>query len=129
MPSKYWDICILVTVWYLLIEVMIGIGATIAPIIATQFVSRGFVWSDYYFITLATSTICIFAVGLSFRNEHSTDGSVSDETRRNAQRGKLGIAVRRKITWIASTFIFLYQGAEVALGGWLVTFMIQVSPP
>lgn len=107
---------------------MVGIGATLAPIIATQFVSRGFVWSDYYLITLGTSTLCIFAVGLSFRNEHSTEGSGSNEIRRNAQRGKLGIAVRRKITWIAATFIFLYQGAEVALGGWLVTFMIQVFP-
>ena len=108
---------------------MTGIGASLAPIIATQFVSRGFIWSDYYFITLGTSTLCIFALGLSFRNENSsTDGSVSDETRRNAQRGKLGIAVRGKITWIAATFIFFYQGAEVALGGWLVTFMIKVSP-
>lgn len=36
------------------------------------------------------------------------------------------MAVKSKVTWIAAIFIFLYQGAEVALGGWLVTFMIQV---
>jgi len=103
-----------------------GVGATLAPIIATQLISRGCVWSTYYFITLALSTLCIFALGLTFRNEHK-NSSQSDVSRRDAQRGKLGIAVRSKITWVAAIFIFLYQGAEVALGGWLVTFMIQVS--
>ena len=103
-----------------------GVGATLAPIIATQLISRGCIWSTYYFITLALSTLCIFALGLTFRNEHK-NSTQSDVSRRDAQRGKLGIAVRSKITWVAAIFIFLYQGAEVALGGWLVTFMIQVS--
>ena len=96
-----------------------------APIIATL-VSRSSLWSNYYFIPLGLTVLSLVAVGLSFRNEHSADPSSTDESRRNSQRGKLGVAVRNKITWIAATFIFLYQGAEVALGGWLVTFMIQV---
>ena len=105
---------------------MIGIGATLAPIIATQFVSHGLLWSNYYFITLVLVLFSLIALGLTFRFEQFEDLSETEETRRNAQRGKLGIAVRMKVTWIASIFIFLYQGAEVSLGGWLVTFMIQV---
>jgi fucose permease len=103
----------------------IGIGATLAPIIATL-ISRSTLWSNYYFIPLGLTLTSLVAIGLSFRNEYSADPSSTDESRRNAQRGKLTVAVRNKITWIAATFIFLYEGAEVALGGWLVTFMIQV---
>jgi fucose permease len=99
----------------------IGAGATLAPILATQFISHGLLWSTYYFFTLGLQCLSVVGVGLSFRNEDA--GLV-----RTGQRGKLSIAMHSKITWIASTFIFLYQGAEVALGGWLVTFMIQVLP-
>jgi fucose permease len=102
-----------------------GIGATIAPILATL-ISRRSTWSNYYFITLGLAMISLVALGLTFRNEHSADPSHTDESQRTAQQGKLGIALRNKITWVAATFIFLYQGAEVALGGWLVTFMIHV---
>src|SRR2546430_15732552 len=102
-----------------------GIGATLAPIIATRLVSRGSVWSTYYFITLALSILCSCTLGLTFRNEDKSS-TPSDVSRRDMQRGKLAIAVKSKVTWIAPIFIFLYQGAEIALGGWLVTFMIQV---
>ena len=68
----------------------------------------------------------MFALGLTFRNEKTRDPSQTEEGERNAHRGKLGIALQTKVTWIAAIFIFLYQGAEVALGGWLITFMIQV---
>jgi fucose permease len=104
-----------------------GLGATLAPLMATA-ISRTSIWSNYYFITLCLSLVSLAALGISFRNENA-DPSVTDEMRRQRQRGKLGVAVRNKITWIAATFIFLYQGAEVALGGWLVTFMIQVHHP
>jgi len=100
------------------LALIIGIGATLAPIIATL-VSRSSIWSNYYFIQLGLTLISLVAIGLSFRNEHSES---------NARRGNLAVAIRNRITWIAATFIFLYQGAEVALGGWLVTFMIQVLP-
>ena len=117
-----------------------GIGAAIAPLLATQFVSHGLRWSDYYFITLGLACLSLVGLGITFRNEHSAASSEA----RSRQRGKLGLAIRNHITWVAATFIFLYQGAEVgtfpcsfalvfislierlALGGWLVTFMIQV---
>ena len=103
-------------------------GATLAPIFATQLVSHGARWSDYYFITLGLGCISLVGLGLTFRNEHSADPAGSSEAR-SRQRGKLGVAVRNHITWVAATFIFLYEGAEVALGGWLVSFMIQVTSP
>lgn len=31
-----------------------------------------------------------------------------------------------RVSWICSLFLLGYVGAEVALGGWIVTFMIRV---
>ena len=91
-----------------------GGGATIAPILATQFVSHGLRWSDYYFITLGLSCLSLVGLAITFRNEHSADPAASSEAR-SRQRGKLGLAVRNHVTWVAATFIFLYQGAEVGM--------------
>jgi fucose permease len=31
-----------------------------------------------------------------------------------------------RVTWLCAAFLLGYVGAEVALGGWIVTFMIRV---
>lgn len=31
-----------------------------------------------------------------------------------------------RVAWLVSFFLFLYVGIEVALGGWIVVFMINV---
>lgn len=31
-----------------------------------------------------------------------------------------------RVTWLCSALLFLYMGVEVALGGWIVTFMSRV---
>jgi fucose permease len=103
-----------------------GIGGTIGPIIATSIVSKGKLWSKYYFITLSTSLFSAVASGWFFRHhegEHSTrllsalqreasrqTGGVS----RQSKRGLLVQALKYKVTLIGALFTFAYQGAEVS---------------
>ena len=35
-------------------------------------------------------------------------------------------ALRNKVTWMAASFLLVYVGIEVAVGGWTVTFMLRV---
>lgn len=35
-------------------------------------------------------------------------------------------AIKHKVTWMCAAFFFCYVGGEVALGGWIVTFMNKV---
>ena len=35
-------------------------------------------------------------------------------------------AVMNRITWLCSLFLLIYVGTEVAIGGWVVTFMLRV---
>lgn len=47
----------------------------------------------------------------------STSGPPKSQTRE---------AIKSKITWLIATFLLAYVGVEVALGGWIVTFMLQM---
>lgn len=56
--------------------------------------------------------------GAVFRSENPVDGG-------NA-RGRVGEALRKRITWVTSLFLFIYMGIEVGVGGWIVTFMLDI---
>lgn len=42
-----------------------------------------------------------------------------------ARQSRLRESLSSRVTWITALFLLGYVGAEVALGGWLVTFMIR----
>lgn len=37
------------------------------------------------------------------------------------KESRLQEALKKRVTWVASVFLLCYVGAEVALGGWIVT--------
>ena len=41
-------------------------------------------------------------------------------------KGATRKALKTRVAWISAFFLLLYVGIEVALGGWIVTFMIEV---
>jgi fucose permease len=114
-----------------------GIGGTIGPIIATSIVSRGEIWSRYYFITLATCTFGAWFSGWSFWNyeqEHNVQHQAALQRQVNREetatsgvqsKGKLLVkALKYGVTLIGALFTFGYQGAEVSISGWVISFLI-----
>ena len=108
-----------------------GLGATIAPLIATTMITKaGWPWYTWYYfmigaaaIELATSLHAFWgASGKVFRDAHPR---TSDE---GGSRLKEAIMKRpaARVNWICALFLLGYVGIEVALGGWIVQFMIQV---
>jgi fucose permease len=65
-------------------------------------------------IELSTS-FAAFSPMTGQKYRESNPGTSSDS--------RLKEALRSRATWVASAFFFLYVGVEVALGGWVVTFM------
>lgn len=41
------------------------------------------------------------------------------------QKGAMKLALTNHITWLISLFIFCYQGSEVSLGGWIVSYLLD----
>lgn len=49
-----------------------------------------------------------------------------EENKKGGLRDALFKRPSARVTWLCSLFLLGYVGCEVALGGWIVTFMIRV---
>nr|POE72432.1 bypass of stop codon protein 6 [Quercus suber] len=108
-----------------------GLGATIAPLIATTMITKsGLPWYYWYYVMIGCSVV---ELGTSLHAFWSADGAAFREDNprtSNAAGSRLKEATLRlpaaRVTWLAALFLLGYVGAEVALGGWIVTFMLRV---
>ena len=107
-----------------------GIGGTIAPLIATLMVSSGALWFDFYAILLGLSIIngiTAFFVNRNFEAETeptllTTTSNTNPPSTTNTT--SLLKAIKDKTTILGALFIFAYQGAEVSLSGWILSFLL-----
>ena len=89
-----------------------GLGATLAPVIATSMVTRyGLKWNTFFFvmvgvaaIDLALSTFAFWhASGVEYRRYNASA---------NAAGGRMRAALSSRVTWICSFFLLAYVGSE-----------------
>lgn len=125
-------------------------------IATTLVTKAGWHWYEFYYIMIGGAVIeCVWmttafwrADGAAYRAAHAriavpssngnqTSPSSSDEKEttdhflsrflaRHRARSRTAEAVTSRVTWLASFFLLVYVGIEVALGGWVVTFMRRV---
>ncbi|KAL7627399.1 hypothetical protein AAE478_001592 [Parahypoxylon ruwenzoriense] len=109
-----------------------GIGGTIGPLIATSIVSAGALWSRYYLLTLG---FALFNLGFStwsfWDYEKELGGGDSNQLTETASRtpadlqmSAMLIAFKSRVVLLGAIFIFAYQGAEVSISGWVISFLI-----
>lgn len=132
-----------------------GVGATVTPIVASTLVTKcGWQWFEvfYLFIGLAlldlgcSVTAFTHSDGTSFRHQASSDGTNVDRAFQQAGPDRMVLtdkyswkkyaqkftqshaikALRNKVVLVCAAFLLVYIGVEVAIGGWLVTFMIDI---
>ncbi|KAJ1328177.1 MFS transporter FHS family glucose/mannose:H+ symporter [Microdochium nivale] len=128
-----------------LLHGLYGLGAVLAPLIATTLITKaGLGWWYYYYIMIGmaglelTCTTYTFwsATGEAYRASLADHGDKPSETAGEAaspaqkQDGGLAHALFHRpgarVTWVCAVFLLGYVGIEVALGGWIVEFMMQV---
>ncbi|KAF2401487.1 MFS general substrate transporter [Trichodelitschia bisporula] len=108
-----------------------GLGATVAPIIATSMITQGgFPWYYFYYLMLAVAALELLASSTAFWSATGAEYRAAHPRTPGAEGGRMKEALFRRpaarVTWICSLFLFVYVGAEVALGGWITTFMLRV---
>lgn len=70
-------------------------------------------------LELATSLTSFWPeTGHKFRN---TNGAESSHN-----KGATRESLKQRVTWVSAVFLLIYVGIEVALGGWIVTYLIRV---
>lgn len=110
-----------------------GIGGTAGPLVATALVTTaGAAWSRYYLLTLG---IGVAAVALSLWSFWGIERERSPAAREGEERldgggsslllGGMVTALRMRVVLLGAVFIFAYQGAEVSISGWVISFLIQ----
>ena len=117
-----------------------GIGGTIGPLIATAMVTQGgLLWNRYYLLTLSVTTFNLAFAGWSFWHYEAESGQGLLDTTPNAGRiqtsnshgqtpgqfANMLKAFTSKTVILGALFIFAYQGAEVSISGWVISFLIN----
>lgn len=119
-----------------------GIGGTVGPLIATAMVSHGVRWSFYYCLPLAVAVFNLgFAVWSFYSYEQDLPVQLRTSLEQTASRQQqqqqplssgpttkkqlLMQALRNRVTLTGALLIFAYQGAEVSVSGWVVSFLIS----
>ncbi|KAF2964428.1 hypothetical protein GQX73_g9153 [Xylaria multiplex] len=111
-----------------------GIGGIIGPLIATSIVSNlgDNAWSRFYFLTISFSVVCAAFYLWAFWNyeneasatEMLTATSTGQSATPRAEISAMLRAFKSRVVLLGATFIFAYQGAEVSISGWVISFLI-----
>ena len=109
-----------------------GIGGTVGPLIATGLVTHGHVWSTFYFIALPLALLNLTLAFFSFHHFetdnpplHLLHPTASNPNPTTSRSQLLKAALRNKTTILGALFIFAYQGTEVSISGWVISFLIS----
>ncbi|KAG5826396.1 hypothetical protein H9Q74_003536 [Fusarium xylarioides] len=107
-----------------------GLGGTVSPLIATSMITQANLgWYDFYYVLLGMAVLETATLTYSFwpktaqkyREAVHTEGTRSEGT-----RAALFVKPHARVVWLCALFLLGYVGAEVALGGWVVQFMLRV---
>lgn len=127
-----------------------GLGATLAPTVATSLITKAhWQWFQFYYLVVGAAMLELILLTSTFwtataakyraenpsaaMTEFSVTQHASEPTKKIVRlmnrvfgNSRTTEALKNKVTWICSLFISVYAGAEVGLGGWIVTFMINI---
>ena len=117
-------------------------GATISPLIATSMVNKySLQWYEFFYVLASLS---VLELGLGSIVWWSETAQTFRQKIAGNKKNRTKDALKEKIMWICCVFMFCYVGVEgqsvfqssnindaidallVSLGGWIVTFMLQV---
>lgn len=104
-----------------------GLGGLLAPIIATAAVTHGVPFARIYTILLAIRVVNFGFTGWAFWNfEQDNPRLVAvDQEQSSSKVRELGEALKNRTTLLGALYIFAYQGAEVSISGWVISFLIN----
>jgi fucose permease len=108
-----------------------GAGAVVAPLIATSMIaSAGLPWYYWYYVMIGAAALELATSFAAFYKADAAAFRLANPRTSDAAGSRLREAIARlpaaRTTWLAALFLLGYVGAEVALGGWIVVFMMDV---
>ncbi|KAJ5058958.1 major facilitator superfamily domain-containing protein [Bipolaris maydis] len=109
-----------------------GLGAVLAPLIATTMVTKGnrLPWYSFYYVMIGMAVLELGTSMTAFWRETGAKYRAANprttDTKDNRMKEALFRLPQARVTWLCALFLLGYVGIEVALGGWIVKFMLEV---
>ncbi|KAL6302999.1 MFS general substrate transporter [Sparassis latifolia] len=115
-----------------ILHAVYGVGALSSPLVSTQF-SQLPRWSLHYLVSLGialANTVFLIAV-IRFRTQDECLADIGQapadhSALSNSEDSKYKQIFRLRPLHLLAFFILVYVGVEVTIGGWIVTFIINV---
>ncbi|CAA7269995.1 unnamed protein product [Cyclocybe aegerita] len=107
-----------------------GCGAFAAPLVSTQFAQLPR-WSFHFLASLGLAISNTILLVLVFKLKSQDEclrqaGEVIPERTAESEQGTFKTVMRTKAVHLLAVFILIYVGVEVTIGGWIVSFIIEV---
>jgi fucose permease len=109
--------------WLGLLHAAYGLGALVAPLIATAIAVNTPYWHYYYLIMLGLGIVNLGLLAWTFREGLFKPVGGSRETASKDLKATLS----NRAVWTLAGFFFLYVGAEVTAGGMYLYFSCLYS--
>jgi fucose permease len=104
-----------------------GLGATIGPLVATAMVTRGGLpWYAFYYVMIGLDGLAFFLLVPAFWRATGKVHRAMHMASSGGKRTTTRTVLKSPVVWLVAMFLLGYVGAEVSLGGWIVTFMLKV---
>ena len=109
-----------------LLHGMYGLGAVLSPVIATSMLAHGYQWYEFYYVLVGLAAGAVVFSGAAFWGDTAKAYQIANGSHGTGKKGgRTRESLKHKVTWLIALFLWIYVGAEVSLGGWIVTFMIK----
>ncbi|KAI0650491.1 MFS general substrate transporter [Trametes meyenii] len=113
--------------WTGILHGIYGLGSFASPLVATAMVTHGVPYHLFYTTNVGLN-IPVFALAwLAFRNLQALPQHPNEKTpAEGASTGALRATLSSRAVWTLAIFLMLYVGAEESLGGWIVSYILEV---
>lgn len=100
-----------------------GTGALLGPLVASTFLTLGWVWNTVYFVWISLAILLLLGFGVAFQRVDREAAVQKEEA--NEGGNVFALALRQRVVWLAAFFLLFYVGAEVSLGSWSFSFLTE----
>ncbi|KAF8191791.1 MFS general substrate transporter [Pholiota molesta] len=107
-----------------------GLGAFASPLAATQF-AQMHRWSFHFLVSVSIAAVNTVLLTLVFKLKTQDEcfelaGEPIPEKADEGEEGSFKQVMQTRAVHLLAFFILIYVGVEVTIGGWIVTFIINV---
>ena len=121
--------------WLGVIHGCYALGGLVGPLVAAAIASsfKGH-WASFYYVPIGIGAINLLLCSYAFRDETALYQRIKagrverppGPRRSTTARVELFATLKQKSVWLLSVFFFLYLGAAITVGGWVVDFLLVV---